>query len=107
MKIITGVLAPTSGTVRLESGRRGETSFNTNLAKESGIACAYQELSLLPNLKVYENFMINLMDHRPFGRPGWRRRGRLLAKEHLDRVFPTTASTSEQQSATCPFRSAR
>ena len=88
MKIITGVHLPTSGTVVLDNKRQLDASYSPNVAREIGISCAYQELSLLSNLTVYENFMINLMDHQPFGRPGWRRRAVLQTQDYLDSIFP-------------------
>ena len=50
--------------------------------------CAYQELSLCTNLRVYENFLLCTMSHTPFGKRGFRTRARAEAKELLDQVFP-------------------
>ncbi len=88
MKVITGAHAPTSGDVLFRNEVKPKSALNAKLAKELGIACAYQELSLLTNLAVYENFMINLMNHLPFAKPGWRKRAGGVAKEFLDTVFP-------------------
>ena len=68
--------------------REPETGFDTNRSKDMGITCAYQELSLLTNLKVYENFMINHMDHKPFGKPGWRKKAMVQTSGYLEEVFP-------------------
>ena len=88
MKVITGAHLPTSGDVSFQGTDLPESGFNPNVAKTYGVTCAYQELSLLSNLTVYENFMINLMDHTPFAKPGWRKRAAEIAKTHLDSAFP-------------------
>ena len=88
MKVITGAHTPTSGEVAFQDPVRQGTGYNANVAKECGVACAYQELSLFSNLTVCENFMVNLMDHRPFGRPGWRKRSVTTTRKFLDDVFP-------------------
>ena len=88
IKVITGVHLPTSGDVVFQDAEQPESNFNPNAAKAYGVACAYQELSLLSNLTVYENFMIHLMDHTPFAKPGWRKRAGELTKQYLDDVFP-------------------
>jgi ribose transport system ATP-binding protein len=88
MKVITGAHQPTSGEVAYRDQGRTGAGYNANTAKEYGVACAYQELSLFSNLTVCENFMVNLMDHTPFGRPGWRKRSLATAKTFLDDVFP-------------------
>jgi ribose transport system ATP-binding protein len=88
MKVITGVHPPTRGEILFGNAGRIGAAFGANAAREHGIACAYQELSLFTNLTVYENFMVTLMDHNPFGTPGWRRRARRLTRKQLDAVFP-------------------
>ena len=88
IKVITGTHEPSRGEVRFRDSTRPESVFNANMARTHGVACAYQELSLLSNLTVYENFMITLMDHKPFAKPGWRRRARVIARVQLDNVFP-------------------
>ncbi len=62
--------------------------YSTAIAKEGGIACCYQELSVCANLTVYENFAVTVMDHRPFGRHGWRKEMIRLAEDMLENVFP-------------------
>jgi ribose transport system ATP-binding protein len=88
MKVITGAHTPTSGEVAFQDPVRQGTGYNANMAKECGVACAYQELSLFSNLTVCENFMVNLMDHRPYGKPGWRKRSIATTRKFLDDVFP-------------------
>ncbi len=50
-----------------------------------GIRCVFQELSLCPNLRVFENARIMHHALRGFG---WRRRARRLIRDMLDAVFP-------------------
>lgn len=88
IKVITGVETPTSGFISFLAAARTAAGLTANAAKEWGVACAYQELSLFTNLKVYENFLVSLMDHLPFGTPGWRRRGAQVARTFLDELFP-------------------
>ena len=54
MKILTGVLPPTDGKIIVDGTEMKR--YTTKEAKEAGIACAYQDLSLCTNLSVYENF---------------------------------------------------
>lgn len=56
IKIISGVLQPDAGTIRL-AGQ--PVSFGSpNEAAKSGIVCVFQELSLMPDLSVAENICI-------------------------------------------------
>ena len=57
MKQIAGIEQPSSGTMYLEEE---EVSFkNTTEAKAKGIGIIHQELSLFPNLNVYQNIFMN------------------------------------------------
>lgn len=56
VKILSGMVSPDAGTVRI-----GSTSLrfsSPRAASQAGISTAFQELSLLPNLSVAENIMI-------------------------------------------------
>ncbi|WP_084074454.1 ATP-binding cassette domain-containing protein [Demequina sp. NBRC 110052] len=86
MKIITGVLEPTSGTIVID-GRQAQHVSHHDVT-ELGIACAYQDLSLCTNLAVYENFALLNMDHGMLSPRGWRARQKAAAEELLDRYFP-------------------
>jgi ribose transport system ATP-binding protein len=88
MKVITGAHQPTRGEVAFRDIGTLGAGYNANVAKDYGVACAYQELSLFSNLTVAENFMVNLMDHGPFGAPGWRRQAVHSTRKYLDDVFP-------------------
>jgi len=88
IKIITGVHEPTGGTIVVNGEKKTASNYSTNMAKAYGIACAYQELSLCTNLTVYENFMINHMDHRPFAGIGWRKCAKEVTTNYMKNVFP-------------------
>ncbi len=57
MKIIAGIEQPTSGTLSMD----GEDFVmnDTDAARRHGIAIIHQELSLFPNLNVYQNIFMN------------------------------------------------
>lgn len=88
MGILTGVVPATEGSIELLGGTYSNDKYNTTIARTSGIACCYQEFSVCANLTVYENFAITVMDHRPFGKPGWRKDMIKLAEDTLNHVFP-------------------
>ena len=86
MKVITGVLPPTAGAIKVD-GKVME-KYTTKEAKETGIACAYQDLSLCTNLSVYENFAILNVDHGLISKPGWRNKAKQETRDLLERYFP-------------------
>lgn len=86
MKVLTGVLAPTGGAVVIEGNEL--LHYTTKEAKEAGIACAYQDLSLCTNLSVYENFAMLNVSHSLISKPNWRAQARKDTKELLERFFP-------------------
>ena len=49
MKILTGVLPPTNGKIIVDGNEM--TKYATKEAKEIGVACAYQDLSLCTKFK--------------------------------------------------------
>src|SRR5271154_1002940 len=76
IKVMAGVVAPDSGRMTM-AGR--DVSFATPAAAQgAGIACIFQELSLIPELSVADNILIN----RPPARFGLidRRRQRQIAE---------------------------
>jgi ribose transport system ATP-binding protein len=86
IKIIAGVFPPDSGEIHI-----GSTKFERYTArdaKEAGVSCAYQDLSLCTNLKVYENFALLSMSHTLFGVPEWQRYEKRKTAELLERCFP-------------------
>ena len=88
MKVITGAQPATKGKIAFSGVEIPTDRHNVHSAIARGISCAYQELSLCANLKVYENFLVNQMSHTPFERPGWRRRAIDAASIRLARIFP-------------------
>lgn len=86
MKILTGVLSPTNGKIIVDGSEMKK--YTTKEAKEVGIACAYQDLSLCTNLSVYENFAMLNVDHGIVTKPGWRKDAKKETKELLEKYFP-------------------
>ena len=86
MKVLTGVLPPTAGKIIVEE--KEMTKYTTKEAKEIGISCAYQDLSLCTNLSVYENFAMLNVDHGLVTKPGWRKKAKKEAKDLLEKYFP-------------------
>ncbi len=79
IKIVAGVHAPDSGTIRI-----GDTEFNSispREARKAGIATVYQELLLFPELTVAENVFLGNAPRTTMGTLDWslmRRRSRQL-----------------------------
>jgi len=65
MKILSGVVTPTSGEINLD-GRR-VTFASTVEARDAGISIIHQELSLAPNLSVRDNVFLGRELRRPSG----------------------------------------
>ncbi len=86
MKVLTGVLPPTNG--QIVYAGNVEEHYNTKKAKEIGIACAYQDLSLCTNLSVFENFAMLNVSHGLGLSAGWRSKAKKEAKELLEKYFP-------------------
>jgi len=82
IKIMAGVIAPSEGCMTFE-GR--EVSFSSPAAANAaGVACIFQELSLIPDLSVADNIAISNPPQR-FGLID-RRRQRAIAEEALSRA---------------------
>ena len=88
MGILTGVVPATDGSFVISGRTYAPSQYNTAIARENGIACAYQEFSLCANLSVYENFAITILPHTILEKPGWRKRVHAIAQRTLDEVFP-------------------
>jgi ribose transport system ATP-binding protein len=82
IKVMAGVIAPSEGRMTFE-GR--EVSFSSPAAANAaGVACIFQELSLIPDLSVADNIAISNPPRR-----FWlidRRRQRAIAEEALERA---------------------
>jgi len=83
INILSGALAPDTGTLTVSGEVQG--ALSASRAKELGIRCVFQELSLCPNLSVAENTYIL---HPGLGGLGWRRRAAALITAKLDEIFP-------------------
>lgn len=87
MRIVSGVTTPDEGSMYFNGEAIDWKSFSPTTASKKGIRVAYQELSLCDNLKVYENFTVEL-SHLFKGSLRWRKKAAAMAKQQLDNVFP-------------------
>ena len=69
MRVIAGAHAPDTGTVKI--GGKQMTEFTPSHAQAFGVGIVYQELSLIPEMSVYENIYLGhpivrgiLYDHK-------------------------------------------
>ena len=84
MRIICGQTVPDTGTVRVR-GMSVAREAPLNQMRALGIQIAFQELSLAPTVRVFENTFL--------ARPslagwGWRRKARKAIVDSLDEIFP-------------------
>ena len=87
MRIVSGVSTPDEGTMQFAGRAIDWKSFSPTSASKMGIRVAYQELSLCDNLKIHENFYVEL--HSLFKNTFfWRKKAQALAQEQLDKIFP-------------------
>ena len=86
MKVLTGILPPTNGSIIINGTVADH--YSSKQAKSTGIACAYQDLSLCTNLSVYENFALLNVSHGITITPGWRKNAKKNAEELLEKYFP-------------------
>ena len=84
MQIIAGTLPPSAGTVAI-AGAEQVTHYDVRRARALGIRCVFQELSLCPNLSVFENTRVVHPSLRGWA---WRGRARRLIRAALDEIFP-------------------
>ena len=87
MRIISGVTKPDGGAMVFKGETIDWKSFSPTGASRRGIRVAYQELSLCDNLRVYENFYVELSDLFK-GCVNWRKKAVELTKRSLNQVFP-------------------
>jgi len=83
MQILAGAVAADTG--RIAIAGTALPDYSSRRARQHGIRCVFQELSLCPNLTVAENVRIFHPALRGFG--GLKKAARLIA-EMLDRIFP-------------------
>jgi len=84
MRVVVGVTDPDAGSLELD-GAAVSGAWSPAAARGAGVRIVFQELSLCPDLRVFENVLVT----RPAlaGR-GWRTRARELILRQLDEVFP-------------------
>ena len=83
MAVLAGVYAPDQGTLSVAGHPVGH--YDANVAREAGVRCVFQELSLCANLSIAENMCIL---HPQLKGRGWRKRATALMVEQLDAIFP-------------------
>ncbi|MCA1441764.1 sugar ABC transporter ATP-binding protein [Ensifer sp. IC4062] len=83
VSVINGGLTPHDGTVTSDGER--QERYGINAARDRGVRCVFQELSLCPNLSIVEN---TRLVHRALGGFGWRSRAAEIIEKSLDAVFP-------------------
>ena len=84
MKVIAGFTPPDAGTIEIQ-GWTGEGRYDLARARDLGVRIAFQELSLCPTLRVFENVVVA---HRALAGWGWRQRSQRLIRMQLDSIFP-------------------
>jgi ribose transport system ATP-binding protein len=84
MQVLIGTLAPDAGRITV-AGQDRTGGYDVRHAHALGIRCVFQELSLCPNLRVFENLRIL---HHGLAGVGWPRRARGLIRQALDDIFP-------------------
>jgi ribose transport system ATP-binding protein len=84
MSVLSGARRATAGWVETE-GTRHERGYGADVARELGIRCVFQELSLCPNLTIEENMRAM---HPQLAGFGWRKRARRIIEAQLDAIFP-------------------
>ena len=84
MHILAGTLRADEGALMMAAADV-RTGYSVQVARQHGIRCVFQELSLCPNLSVAEN--TRLMCPK-LGGFGWRRKAGALIGASLDTIFP-------------------
>ena len=83
MHILTGGVSPDGGMVTALG--TAQQNYSGVHARDLGIRCVFQELSLCPNLSVAENTRVF---HGNLSGFGWRKRAGTLICQKLDEIFP-------------------
>ena len=99
IKIITGAVAPDSGTIQLNGTTITQNS--PRVARQLGIAAMYQQPALFPELSVAENIAIGLEESSAFSLVNWRNRKRKAA-ELLARIRADIDPDAEAGDLTLP-----
>ena len=99
MHVLVGTLAPSAGELSV-GGTRITEGWSPEAARQKGIRCVFQELSLCPNLSVAENTRIT---HRAITGWGWKTRARKLISTKLDEIFPGHGISPDDEIADLPI----
>ena len=86
MKILTGVLPKTNGEIIYKGSP--EENYNARTAKQIGVSCAYQDLSLCTNLSIFENFAMLNVSHSMAPCKNWRNEVKTEVKKLIETYFP-------------------
>ncbi|TKI07935.1 sugar ABC transporter ATP-binding protein [Martelella alba] len=84
IKILAGTLSPSSGSIVIKDEDIAG-HYTMRVAYQRGIRCVFQELSLCPNLRVFENTRVL---HASLRGLGWRKQAKTLIAGALDLIFP-------------------
>lgn len=85
MKILGGIVARDGGDIRL-SGQSLDADHSPRRAMTLGVRFVHQELSLCLNLRIFENFAIELPDI--LGGMRWKSKAADFATKALEEIFP-------------------
>ena len=99
MHVLVGTLAPSAGDLSV-GGTRIADGWSPEAARQQGIRCVFQELSLCPNLSVAENTRIT---HRAIKGWGWKTKARKLISKKLDEIFPGHGISPDDEIADLPI----
>lgn len=99
MHVLIGTLTPNSGKLSV-AGRKTSDIWSAAAARENGIRCVFQELSLCPNLSVAENVRIT---HRSIKGWGWKTKAAKLIAAKLDEIFPGHGIDPDEEVAELPI----
>ncbi len=83
VNVVNGGLTLHEGRIAL--GGQPVDKYNVKVARDHGVRCVFQELSLCPNLTVTENTRII---HSSLSGWGWRKRASSVVRAKLDEIFP-------------------
>lgn len=84
MRVVVGITVPDRGRIEIDGEPVGG-DYSPLAARAAGVRIVFQELSLSPSLRVFENVAIS---QRQPPRRGWRSRARNLIASRLDEIFP-------------------
>jgi ribose transport system ATP-binding protein len=99
MHVLAGTLLPSSGELSV-GGEKIAAHWSAAAAREKGIRCVFQELSLCPNLTVAENVRIT---HRAITGWGWKKKASALVAAKLDEIFPGHGIRPDDEVAGLPI----